>query len=76
MRKLFVMVFTVAALSSSIGVARVEAAGLETAEIKDGENILYVNEIEYKYREHNGRLQYRRWNKIKKQWVDSHWIDV
>lgn len=34
------------------------------------------DQIVTKYRIHNGKKQYRRWNKTKKQWVDSQWIDL
>ncbi|MCI1653922.1 MAG: hypothetical protein LKI32_01235 [Lachnospiraceae bacterium] len=29
-----------------------------------------------KYRMHNGKLQYRRWNETKSKWVDPKWIYV
>lgn len=29
-----------------------------------------------KYRIYNNRMQYRRWNKTKKIWVDPYWIDL
>ncbi len=29
-----------------------------------------------KYRNVNGRYQYRHWNETKKCWVEDHWIDV
>ena len=34
------------------------------------------DQIVTKYRVHNGKKQYRRWNKTKRQWVDSKWIDL
>lgn len=29
-----------------------------------------------KYRVHNGKQQYRRWNRTMGYWVDSSWIDI
>lgn len=29
-----------------------------------------------KYRTHNNKLQYRRWNTTKECWVDKDWIDM
>ena len=36
----------------------------------------YADKIIIKYRTHNGKRQYRRWNDSKYCWVDSHWIDL
>lgn len=36
---------------------------------------LRENKIEYKFRQHNGRTQYRRWNRTLGCWVDPDWID-
>ncbi len=35
-----------------------------------------ADKIVVKYRTHNGKKQYRRWNDTKHCWVDSHWIDL
>ena len=35
----------------------------------------YADKIITKYRTHNGKKQYRRWNETKHCWVDPHWID-
>ena len=32
--------------------------------------------IVIKYRMYNGKMQYRRWNETKQEWVDSDWIDL
>lgn len=29
-----------------------------------------------KYRTYNGKRQYRRWNTVKKCWIDKNWIDL
>lgn len=36
----------------------------------------YADVIETKYRYHDGKLQYRRWNATRGYWVDANWIDV
>lgn len=44
----------------------------------DGNSIVspYADKIVMKYRIHNGKKQYRRWNDTKHCWIDSHWIDL
>lgn len=32
--------------------------------------------IEVIYREYDGKIQYRRWNKTRNYWVDPYWIDL
>ena len=38
--------------------------------------VLRAIKIEMKYRSYHGKLQYRRWNRTEKVWVDPDWIDV
>lgn len=77
MKKLFIMVFTVMALlSSSVCVIRTEAANISITEDGDNGIVVYADEIEYRYRDYNGRAQYRRWNVTRKCWVDKYWIYV
>ena len=33
------------------------------------------DEIVYKFRTYNGKLQYRRWNQTRNRWEDPAWID-
>lgn len=32
--------------------------------------------IEVRFREYNGKRQYRRYNDTRGRWVDDHWIDL
>ncbi|MQN01049.1 MAG: hypothetical protein FRC54_03575 [bacterium LCO1.1] len=34
------------------------------------------DDITVMYRRYKGKYQYRRWNKTKNKWVDSHWITI
>lgn len=36
----------------------------------------YADEIVMKFRVHNNKVQYRRWNQTRGYWVDKHWIDM
>ena len=54
---------------------------LKNEQITSNEKVIASEErskdqIVTKYRIHNGKKQYRRWNKTKKCWVDSKWIDL
>ena len=35
-----------------------------------------ADNIVIRYRIYNGKLQYRRWNETKQEWVDPDWIDL
>lgn len=39
-------------------------------------SIQSTDTIVYKFRTHNGKRQYRRWNETKACWVDPDWIDL
>ena len=45
----------------------------ETMEVN--EIVPYNDEIIYRYRRYNGKMQKRRWNKTTHNWVDPEWID-
>lgn len=36
----------------------------------------FAEVIVNKYRNYNGKTQYRRWNETRGYWVDPYWIDV
>ena len=36
----------------------------------------YADEIVMKFRVHNNKVQYRRWNQTRGYWVDKKWIDL
>lgn len=47
------------------------------ANMVESENqILAKDTIIKRYRNHNGKMQYRRWNDTKKRWIDPKWIDM
>ena len=48
-----------------------------STETESGEkNLLRKDNIITKYRIHNGKLQYHRWNTSYGVWVDPYWIDA
>lgn len=56
-------------------------SGLKSDYITNNEKVIELeqrseDQIVIKYRLHNGKRQYRRWNKTKKCWVDPKWIDL
>ena len=36
----------------------------------------YADEIVMKFRVHNNKVQYRRWNQTRGYWVDDYWITL
>lgn len=38
--------------------------------------VFSTDKIVTRYRIHDGKMQYRRWNDTKQCWVDSSWIDL
>lgn len=67
-----------------IGISiQAQAANNDVSDITDASvsstNIEYKpmgDIIVKKYRTHNGKRQYRRWNQTRNKWVDSNWIDM
>ena len=90
MKKVFYKIFaaTIAVLSISIlsitsfiGVAAEEAVISTSSQIvvttDNNETITPRGDtIIVKYRQVNGKWQYRRWNETQQKWVDSDWIDM
>lgn len=76
MKKLIIIIlFVIMTLSlSGLHFAEVEASSIYITKSSDSNITVYADVIEYKYREYNGRLQYRRWNRTKNRWVDPYWI--
>ncbi len=44
--------------------------------VSSGIQVLSQDKIVYKFRVHNGKQQYRRWNATQQCWVDPAWIDM
>lgn len=77
MKRVVIIALAVAALSTSdVCVVGAQAADICAVENEESGIVTYVNDIVYKYRVYQGKLQYRRWNNTKKCWVDSHWINA
>ena len=81
MKKIFAIMLCSVIVSASQGVnvsAENISNTIETINYQN-ENLIMpmkVDEIIYKYRQYNNRLQRRRWNVTRKCWVDPYWIYV
>lgn len=67
------------AFAMSIAGTTVSASGMaipESTQMVDTQESRIKDLIEYKYRYHNGVVQYRRWNSTQGYWVDPDWIDL
>lgn len=53
-----------------------EAVEMSTVDASKETSTLRKDNIITKYRIHNGRVQYRRWNLSYGIWVDPYWIDL
>lgn len=53
--------------------AEVSSTAEVTVTMENGSIMPQADVIEVKYRVHDGRLQYRRWNATRGYWVDSTW---
>ena len=53
-----------------------EAVLPENAQVISTQESRIKDTIEFKYRYHNGVVQYRRWNATQGYWVDPYWIDL
>lgn len=63
-----------------VGVKAAEADNVENVQSETDTaskgGLLRKDNIITKYRVHNGKLQYRRWNTTYGVWVDPYWIDL
>lgn len=65
-KKLLLLLTLTLSLSSVFPVYAAENSGIE---------MYSQDQIVYKYRFHNGVLQYRRWNATKGYWIDATWLN-
>ena len=82
LNKMFVMammgVLFIAGPSARVSAAEISVSDTMEADTdsSSGGTVLRKDNIITKYRLHNGRLQYRRWNTTYGVWVDPYWIDA
>lgn len=83
MKKILIAgIITFALVFSSTTVLAADVSDVDNGNVQiSAENIgtevsPYADVIVWKYREYNGVLQKRRWNKTKQVWVDPAWINV
>ncbi len=80
MKKKIVSGLLTACIICTASCAEAEAANfVESANdnFVQNENIqTYGDDIIKKYRTHNGKRQYRHWNKTRHCWVEPYWIDL
>lgn len=80
MKKLLVIMMCLIIFSTNRS-ATAFAAGVSGVEIIDCQyassiGLMSSDVIQYKYRQYNNRMQYRRWNVTRQRWVDPYWIYV
>lgn len=82
MKKKFLIVTAMCALLvgvapiASVSAAEVEQDVQEQSVQNDIGVAPYADEIVMKFRVHNNKVQYRRWNQTRGYWVDKKWIDL
>ena len=81
MKKLFVLsiigVLSIGGFAVNVQAAEQNSQIEASTETESSEkNLLRKDNIITKYRIHNGKLQYRRWNTSYGVWVDPYWIDA
>lgn len=77
MKKKLICIFFTVTIFCLLNVSTLYAKEFDT--FKTVQSEVYptaADEIIYKTRVYNGRLQYRRWNATKSYWIDSDWIDM
>lgn len=82
MKKNFLIVTAMCALLvgvapiASVSAAEVEQDVQEQSVQNDIGVAPYADEIVMKFRVHNNKVQYRRWNQTRGYWVDKDWITL
>lgn len=61
---------------SEVKAAEVSSEAEITVTTESGAIMPQADVIEVKYRVHDGKLQYRRWNATRGYWVDATWKNV
>lgn len=62
--------------TASVNAAEVEGDVQEQSVQNDIGVAPYADEIVMKFRVHNNKVQYRRWNQTRGYWVDKDWITL
>ena len=81
MKKTIVLLMSVAIVGGALSApVTVEASTLNANECQynfaSHSNVIKAIVIKKKYRVHQGKRQYRRWNETEGVWVDPDWIDM
>ena len=76
-KKAVILMLMVAGLQFASGYSCASGAQVpEEYSVLSENQVRSQDKIVIKYRTHNGKEQYRRWNDTKQCWVDPKWIDL